>query len=278
MKMLIVSENPLGNYFYNYFKDKFDVSFIENINIILFKRHKLIKYIKNFNPDFIINNYELNDIEKCEISESKAMKYNSISALNIAYACNNLSIPLVFISSNHVYGGKKNSPYYETDKCNPINRYGKSKLAAERLIKTLSEKYFIFRPGWIFGENNDLISKIINNKHSSIFMCSTEIGSPTYVLDLCKIIEKAISSDFYGIYNCANPEPIKKSLWIKFIMDNLNCERKIVEIPSNYISNTAPRPEYSALNTYLLKNCFELSFPNWKDRTLESIQLTNHKI
>lgn len=272
MKILIISKNSLGNYFSNYFEKENEICFIPNIDCIIFEKSKLIKCINKLNPDVIINNYEINNIEQCEINETKAMKQNTLSAVNIAYACKNLSIPVVFISSNHVYGNDKSSTYYETDKCNPINIYGKSKLAAERLIKTHSNKYFIFRTGWIFGENDDLISKIVTNKTRSIFMCSTEIGSPTYIQDLCKVTSEAINSDCYGVYNCANPEPIKKSLWIKFIIDNLNFKKEIIEIPSNFISNTAPRPKYSALNTCLLNNCFDINLPNWKERTLESIK------
>jgi dTDP-4-dehydrorhamnose reductase len=272
MKILIISNDLSSNYIKNYFCNENEV-FLSNNNLdILFNRDNLTNYLKSLTPDVVINTFEFNNIDQCEINESKAMKYNTISAMNIAYVCNNLSIPMVYISSNHVYGNKNKKPYFETDKCNPINKYGKSKLAAERLIKSLTNKYFIIRPGWIFGCEDDLINNIIKNKYSNIFMCSNEIGSPTYILDLCIAIDKSIHSDFYGTYNCCNPDPIKKSLWVKFIMNKLNLDKEIIEIPSNYVPNSAPRQNYSALSTVLIQNCFNFTPPHWNIRTINAIE------
>ena len=275
MKILIVSNDLLGSYIQNYFNNGNKVFIFENKTNIIFNRQILSDHIKSINPDVVINNFEFNNIDQCEIHESKAMNYNSISAMNIAYVCNNLSIPIVYISTNHVYGNKNNQPYFETDKCTPINTYGKSKLAGERLIKTLTNKYFIIRPGWIFGNENDLIDNIIKNKYRNVFMCSNEIGNPTYALDLCITIDKAIHSDFYGTYNCCNPDPIKKCLWVKFIMNELNINKDIIEIPSNYVPNSAPRQTYSALNTVLIQNCFNFTPENWEKRTVQAINILN---
>lgn len=268
MNVLITGGNtPIGMAFAKYLDNKHKIFLLDKNTLDITNRMETIKTISNINPEIVIHCDEINDIETCEKKDSLAYTINTLGCLNVAYSCCSLDIPIIYLSTNHVYDGKKESPYYETDNCSPINVYGKTKLAGENLIRTLYNKFFIIRCGWIFGEDNDFIQKVLNNKDVPIFMCSNEIGSPTYIEDLCITVDEFMSTNYYGIYNCANPDPVNKSLWVKYILECANKKKEIIEIPQNYISNCAPRPNYSALKTTLLKNCFNLQLPNWRERT-----------
>ncbi|MCY6484676.1 NAD(P)-dependent oxidoreductase [Clostridium aestuarii] len=273
MNILITGgDKPLGKALYKYLNNSHKIFLMTKETLDISNKNSTLKVISKLNPDIVIHCDGLNDIELCEQNENLAYNLNTIGCLNTAYSCCCLDIPIVYISTNYVHDGKKNSPYYETDDCNPINVFGKTNLAAEKLIQTLYSKFFIIRTGWVFGEENDFIEKILDNIYKPIFMCSTEIGSTTYIEDLCMVIEKIISTNLYGTYNCVNPDPVSKSVWVKYILKYANINKEIIEIPSNYISNSAPRPSYCALKTVLLKNCFNIELPSWQDRTKIAVQ------
>jgi dTDP-4-dehydrorhamnose reductase len=100
-------------------------------------------------------------------------------------------------------------------------------------------------------------------------MSSVDIASPTYIEDLSSTIEVMLHSNMYGIYNCVNSGAVKKSLWVKTILDYLNVNKEVIEIPEKFISNKALRPKCTILNTSVLKNCFNIELPPWETSLLE---------
>lgn len=229
--------------------------------------------VMSVKPDIVIHAAAITNIDLCEKNESLAYAVNTIGTLNVAYPCSILDVPIVYLSTNYVYDGSKCSPFYETDDCTPINVYGKTKLAGERLIRTLCSKYFIIRTSWIFGGGDCFIKKILVNENVPIFLCPDETSNLTYIKDLYEAIEKLIASENYGVYNCANQEPVSKSRWLKFMFDDLHLKRNIVELPESYIPNRASRPKYSALSTTLIRNSFQLELPCWKKSLSEYLSL-----
>lgn len=240
------------------------------------KKNSAFKGIIDLKPDLVIHVDSKEDIDACESDESSAYKNNTISTLNVAYPCSILNIPIIYISTSYVYGDNSSRCNFETDECLPVNVYGKTKLAGEKLIRTLCRKYFILRAGWIFGQNNCFVDKLLKNHDFSIFLCSTEIGNPTYIGDLCHVINEMLNSNLYGIYNCANGPSTSKSMWVKRIFSLSKIQRKILEIPENFISNTAKRPHNSAVSTALVENCFNIDFPNWETRLNNYLKNREH--
>lgn len=273
MKILITgAENPLSKYIENRFKDTNEIYSFTRKELDISDKNLTYEIITDNKPDILIHLDSMSNIDICEHDESLAYTINTIGTLNAAYPCSILNIPIIYLSTSYVYDGNKNSPYFETDKCSPVNIYGKTKLAGEKLIRTLCKKYFIVRTGWLFGEENCFVNKVLNNSNVSMFVCSTETGNPTYVEDLCRVIEKMFHSDLYGIYNCGNPSSTTKSAWVKKIFNYSGIERRILEMPENFLRNTAIRPKNSSLNISLIKNCFDIELPNWENRLSEYIK------
>lgn len=266
MKIIITgSSGSLGEYFTNFFAHVHEVfPFSKNL-LDITNKIQCEKVIKNVRPDIVINTAALSNIDLCEKDESAAYTINTIGSLNIAYACNLMDIPIVQISCSSVYEGSKNSAYTEMDNCIPVNIYGRTKLAGEKLIRTICTKYFIIRTSWIFGGKNCFVKDIINNKDVPIFMCSKEISCPTYIDDLCAATEQMIKSKSYGVYNCVNLGHAEKSFFIKTIFENLNIKKDIIEIPENFKLSAALRPKCTILDTSLLKKAFNVELPYWKE-------------
>jgi dTDP-4-dehydrorhamnose reductase len=270
MKILITgSESNLGKYIENYFGQANQIFAFTKQILDISKKDLTYKTITSVNPDIVIHLDSQDNIDGCEIDETSAYTQNTIGTLNVAYPCSILNIPMIYLSTSYVYGNNCRCGNFETDECNPVNIYGETKLAGEKLIRTLCKKYFIIRTGWLFGYDQCFVTKIINSKNFSIFVCSTEVGNPTYSEDLCDAIKEMLHSNLYGIYNCCNPPSMNKSLWIKEIFKLANIEKTILELPENFITNTAKRPQNSSLNISLIKNCFNIDFPSCNVRLLE---------
>jgi hypothetical protein len=133
-------------------------------------------------------------------------------------------------------------------------------------IRILNQDPFETLISFIISSNNriPMIKKVIENKDKPIFMSSSDIASPTYIEDLCSAIETMMNSNIYGIYNCVNSGPVKKSLWVKTILDHVKIKKEVLEIPESYVSNRAQRPKCTIMNTSLIKNCFDIELRSWE--------------
>lgn len=229
------------------------------------KKTEFLEKIKYIDPDIVIHTAALSDLDLCENDETSSYAVNALGSLNTASVCSILDIPIIYLSCSSVYEGTKTIPYFESDECNPVSIYGKSKLAGESLIRTMCSKYFIVRTSWVFGGEKCFVKDIIDKANIPIFMCSDEISCPTYIEDLCTSIEQMLHSDLYGIYNIANSDYTKKSLWVKTIFDYMNIKKDIIEIPYNSFESNAPRSKCTILDTSLLNKCFNLELPSWQE-------------
>lgn len=274
MKVLITgADGSIGEYLAGHLFSNHQVYPCKKNKLDVANKAQCIEVIANIKPDIVIHCAAQSNMDLCERDESSAYKVNTIGSLNTAYACSMLDIPIVYISCSNVYDGNKTGSYYETDQCSPINIYGKTKLAGEHLIRTICTKYFIIRTSWVFGGKNCFVSNIIKKKDIPIFMSTSEISSPTYVKDLCQSIETIMSSNLYGVYNCVNNGAVKKSLWVKTILDYIGVRKDVIEIPDSFISNRALRPKSTILNTSLIKNCFDMELRSWEEALKEYLKV-----
>ena len=258
MKILIIgAQGNLGEYMVKYFSKNNRVIGLGKKDIDISDRESIINTFKVINPDIIIHTAAITNIDFCESDESTAYKINTLGTMNFAHGAAFLNIPIVYISSSYVFNGKKKTPYSEIDFCDPINTFGKTKLAAEKLIRTLCKKYFIIRSSWIFGGNDCYVKKIIK-EDSKIILSSKEIINPTYILDLCSSLEKIISTEEYGIYNCVNENYSTKIEVVTYVVEALNLKKSPLPIPEHYESLITPRPLFSALSTKLIYQRFKL--------------------
>lgn len=273
MNILITGgKGSIGSYLCNSLSSDNQVYALGRNELDVCDRNAVESTISVIKPDILIHCAALTNIDFCENNETSAYTVNTIGSLNVAQTCSKLSIPIIYISTNYVYGDYKKEPYVETDKCNPINIYGKTKLEGEKLIRTICSKYFILRTSWVFGGSNCYIKKSLEKKSSPLFLCSDEITNATYIEDLASVISTIIHKNKYGLYNCVNKNPTSKYNVMELAFKLLEIEKPLIKIPQNYISNSAPRPSYSVLNTSFLKSEFNIELPSWDMRLNQYIE------
>jgi dTDP-4-dehydrorhamnose reductase len=232
------------------------------------------KYIKEIRPYVIINCAAFTDVDLCEQQEEDAYKANAIGPKNLAISAENANAKLVHISTDYVFDGHgiiddngNLRPYIETDKPNPQNAYGRTKYDGEKFVMENSNKYFIIRTAWLYGDGKNFVRTMINlsKNNSEVRVVNDQIGSPTSTAELAYMIESLIDTDEYGLYhgtcegNCS---------WYDLtceIYKLLSIKTKVISATSEEFPRPAKRPKYSVLDNKKLNETGIYKFKTWQD-------------
>jgi len=163
--------------------------------------------VEDFKPHYILHLASLTDLEYCEKNKEKAYTTIVLATENVALICKNFNVIMAHISTAGIFDGNQDS-YNDYDIPNPLNIYGKAKYAAEMIVSSYLNKYFIFRPGWMMGggprKDKKFVKKIIdqiNSGKKELFVVKDKLGTPTYTFDFAKNMLEVINSEFYGLFN-----------------------------------------------------------------------------
>lgn len=226
------------------------------------------KIITDDRPDVVINCAAYTKVDDCEKNIDTAYQINAIGPLNLALACRKYNCQLMHMSTDYIFNGRGKRPYKETDKPDPLNIYGKSKLLGEQSIQNIYSKHYIIRTSWLYGKYGKNFVKtmidLMNNK-DTVNVVSDQIGSPTYVGDLMKVIDSLLQSNRYGIYNISNEGECSWYEFAKEIALNINNkEGSIVPILTQNLNQPAERPNYSVLDKNKIKEIINITMPTWQ--------------
>lgn len=167
------------------------------------------KVLDSYNPSTLLHLAALVDVDACEEYPDRAYELNVIGTYNIAKACRDKGIKMVYVSSCAVFDGKKKSPYFEKDRPQPISIYGRTKWFGELITSDLVPHALIIRTGWLFGNPNSskgftafCLKKLTSNEE--VKAAKDRFGSPTYIVDLLDTILSLINSGKSGIFHVVN--------------------------------------------------------------------------
>lgn len=169
----------------------------------------VLKYVKEVKPEYIINCAAYTAVDKAETAGEIVEKINANGPENLAKAAKENDAVLVHISTDYVFGGDLDleKVYKEDDRKSPVTAYGLTKLHGEEKIKQNTDKYYIFRTAWLYGDGNNFVRTMLKlgETKDEISVVCDQHGSPTYAEDLANIIAQAIEKKIpYGIYHATN--------------------------------------------------------------------------
>jgi dTDP-4-dehydrorhamnose reductase len=258
-----ISKNKLFIKNKNFFYKKFD---FENIK-------DLITFCKKKNISHIINCIALTNIEICEKDKKRANYLNYLIPKKLTYVSKFLDIPIIYISTDMLFDGKKKTKYFETDKPSPVNYYSKSKLLGEKEVKKY-KKGLIIRTNF-YGSNNKsnvTFSDKIYYSKNKIFLWKNIYFTPINIKILIKIINFLINKKIYGVYNVSANKKISKFKLGQKIGQIIN--KNVQIIPNKFDQKIfVRRPlNMSLCNSKLLKK-----FPSLRKELTFSKQLNELK-
>lgn len=218
-------------------------------------------------PDVILNCAAYNQVDKVEEEPEAAFKINADAVENLALLCKKYNIFLVHFSSDYVFDGTKQGFYIESDKTNPINKYGQSKLKGEEAVIKHLDKYLILRLSWVIGrgKQNFLFKVHSWAKEKEVLQISAdEVSVPTYTEDIVDVGIMAIERRLIGLYHLTNNGYCSRYELAKYFITKMGLSNLIMPVPMSTFEVKAPRPKFSAMSGGKISRQLGVSIPKWE--------------
>ncbi len=202
-------------------------------------------------PDALIHPAAYTNVDGAESEPDEAFRVNGLGTRNLALACEQAGIPMVYVSTNMVFDGTKGSPYTEFDEPCPRGVYATSKRAGERYVDHLLTRFYIARTSWIYGKVGDsFVRKIVRaaDARGRLSVVADEIATPTYAEDLADALLRLLDTSLYGWYNLVNEGECSRFEYAREIMQLTG--RGDIEITPTALADyvrPAYTPPYSTL-------------------------------
>jgi dTDP-4-dehydrorhamnose reductase len=232
----------------------------------IINKEKISNIFSQYNPDVVINCAAYNNVELAEQDNTKAFLINKTAVTNLVEETKKYKAKLVHFSSDYVFDGKKKDFYIETDEPNPLNEYGKSKLAGEKEALKY-DKNLVCRLSWVtgYGQQNfiyKLSGWLKNNKTVSV--SEDEISVPTFTFDIVNVIIKALYENLSGLYHLTNSGKASRYEVAKEFVKLNNFNNEIVPVPMASFNSKVQRPLFTAMSNKKISKELNINIPDWK--------------
>ncbi len=277
MKYLIVGENgQLGREFIKWLSgglakslsgEKVEWESVGSKECDISNLSQALNVFESVKPDVVINCAAYNFVDKAEVDYVNAFKVNAIGARNLAFACNKYNAFLIHYSTDYVFDGKKEGLYTEDDEPNPINQYGKSKLAGEILLKEETDDYLILRVSWVYGEGrNNFIYKLLQwvKNQEYLKIAYDEFSVPTSTRTITDITFKALNSGLKGQFHLTNSGYASRYEWAKEILSAKKIDKFIYPVSKEMFNLPVKRPDFSAMSNRKISEALGREISSWE--------------
>lgn len=231
------------------------------------------RVLDEIKPDAVVHCAAWTAVDAAEDAENqpKVRAINAEGTANIAEVCKELDCKMVYISTDYVFNGQGETPWQPDCKdYAPLNFYGQTKLEGELAVSSRLEKYFIVRIAWVFGLNGKNFIKTmlkLGETHDTLRVVNDQIGTPTYTLDLSRLLVDMIETDKYGYYHATNEGGYIS--WYDFACAIFKAAGMHVNVlpvtTAEYGESKAKRPFNSRLDKGKLTDNGFQPLPTWQD-------------
>ena len=269
MKILITgSKGQLGSELVELLSKDNEVYGFGHKELDVTDKNLVINTVSKIIPDVIIYSAAFTNVDGCESNIKTAFDVNIIGTGNVAIASKKNKSKMVYISTDYVFDGKKNSPYLESDIPNPVSIYGISKYGGELIVKHFLNNFFIVRTSWLYSKRGkNFVNTILNiaKNKKELKVVYDQVGCPTYAPDLANAISALISTKYYGIYHITNSGECSWYEFAKKILEYAEIKDiKVTPISTEELNRQAPRPKYSVLKNFNLEKKKIYKMRNWE--------------
>jgi dTDP-4-dehydrorhamnose reductase len=227
-------------------------------------------------PDVIINCAAYNLVDEAEREEGEAFAVNATGPRNLAEAAAKRNAILVHFGSDYVFDGvKENGLYTENDPVNPLNAYGKSKLAGERHVLEGLDRRLVFRLSWVFGEGNqNFIHKLLEwtKKSECLKITCDEFSVPTWTDTAVDVTLKALEQGVTGLYHLTSTGFCSRYECAKFVLSSLGIKKFIRPVNVDTFNLPAKRPKFSAMSNGTITGLLNIGIPTWEEAVKSFLQ------
>ncbi|MCI8958104.1 MAG: dTDP-4-dehydrorhamnose reductase [Lachnospiraceae bacterium] len=227
------------------------------------------RVISREKPDAVIHCAAYTAVDAAEDNVELCSRINGQGTRNVAQACRDQGIKLMYISTDYVFDGQGTRPWEPDDPRDPLNVYGETKYQGELAVEELLDQYFTVRIAWVFGlAGKNFIKTMLRlgQERGAVSVVDDQIGSPTYTYDLARLLVDMIQTDRYGRYHATN-EGICS--WYEFACEIFRQagmdQVQVTPVSSQQFAAKAKRPSNSRMSKEKLSDNGFVRLPDWKD-------------
>ncbi len=243
--------------------------------------------IASIRPDVIVNAAGFTIVDDAEAQPDLAMKLNAAAPGVIAEAAENAGALLIHYSTTYVFDGTRRAPYTEEDTPNPVNAYGRSKLAGERAVAAACRHHLILRANWVYSarrSNFALTMLKLAREKPELSIVDDQIGAPTWARDYAETTARLIADpgrlrEQPGTYHLSSQSHCSRLQWAQKLID---CAKSASGLATGWArllpTRTAeyplpaPRPLYTVTSNHKIETAFGIRMPVWEDRIQPYVQ------
>lgn len=235
-------------------------------------------------PDVIVNAAAYTAVDRAEQESELAMQINGIAPGILASEAKKIGALMLHYSTDYVFDGSSGKPYLESDKPNPINKYGRTKLAGEQAIQSTNADYLILRTTWVYtSRGNNFLKTVLRlaQEREQLSIVDDQKGAPTWARFIAEstahIIRQSLKEKYTGefesqLYHLTAggvtswfnfAEAVIKLAGDSVLKEKLNI-KSVRPIPTKDYPLPAKRPMSSVLSTEKLQKKYMLNIPDWE--------------
>lgn len=233
------------------------------------------RQLERIRPTHIIHTAAFTAVDNAEKDPLTAMAVNGEGTKNLAFFARELGAELVYLSTDYVFDGRKEEGFVETDTPNPINVYGRSKLAGERAVQTLCDRHKIVRTSWLNGlggvSNRHFIETMLRiaETRSTLSVVNDQRGCPTFTFDLAPTLVELLDVNDFGVFHITGSG---WCTWFDFAVRSFELAGVKVDVKpvtSDQFRSLAERPRCSVLHNTRFAGLGLPLLPPWQDSLVD---------
>lgn len=225
-------------------------------------------FVENARPETVIHCAAYTAVDQAEEEAALCYTINAEATGAIAAACRRAGAKLLYISTDYVFSGEGDTPYETDAAMAPQNVYGASKLAGEEAVRAALKAYFIVRTSWVFGgDGKNFIRTMLHltKSHDRLTVVADQIGSPTYTVDLARLLADMAESRKFGVYHATNEGFCSWYDLAAEVFRQRGLSVAVEPVSSAAYSTKARRPHNSRLSKRSLDAAGFRRLPPWPD-------------
>jgi dTDP-4-dehydrorhamnose reductase len=194
------------------------------------------------------------NVDENESDRDRAFRDNALGPQSLALAARACHATILHVSTDYVFDGTKGAPYDESDEPQPVNTYGRAKLAGERAVRHAAPDHFVVRTGYVYGGGTDYLSQAVDRlrRGEAAGGLIDRVGTPTFVHDLAARILPLVLTGRFGTYHLAGPDPASWHDVLVLAKAAGGLRGDVAEQTSAPLGLPAPRPADSSLASVLV--------------------------
>jgi dTDP-4-dehydrorhamnose reductase len=217
--------------------------------------------------DIIVNCAAYTNVDGAESEAELAYQVNAEAVGRLGAIAKDADKWILHVSTDFVFDGRLNRPYTETDPSDPVNKYGKTKLAGEQLLGESGCRHCIIRLEWTYGfAGNNFVTKIIRRAKAdkTLSVVDDQVGSPTATTEVAEVICKLLPKKPDGIFHFASAGYVSRYEMAKFIFDKLSLDVNLLPCKTSDFTSAAERPLNSRFDCSKIKNLLDEQIEPWQ--------------